>query len=60
MNLSHTITVVGVSSVLLYTILKIVQLFGVSPDSYMTYLHFIIFIILTYIILPKQYKTIQE
>lgn len=60
MNLSNTITVVGVSSILVYTILKLVQLFGVSPDSYMVYLHFTIFVILSYIILPNKYNTIQN
>ena len=49
------ITLIGVSVISIYTISQILIFLGFEPQTYMPYFMFLIFILLSIIILPNQY-----
>jgi hypothetical protein len=51
---SKTITIVGLSIILLYIIVQLLKFYGVSPDVYGIYLVFYLFLLLCYFILPNE------
>lgn len=51
----NTITIIGVSVILLYAITQILKFYGISQDKYMVYVMFYIFILLCIIVLPHDY-----
>jgi hypothetical protein len=55
MNLSNTITLIGISLLLFYSISQILKFYGIGPEVYGYYFIFYIFIIISIIILPNQY-----
>ena len=58
MGIKNTITIVGISTVIIYAIIQIFNLYGIDFNSYGFYLFFYIFIILSIIILPNNYPSV--
>lgn len=58
MNIKNTLTIIGISSIIIYAIIQILTLYNVSFDSYGFYLIFYVFIILSIIILPNNYPSL--
>jgi uncharacterized membrane protein YtjA (UPF0391 family) len=56
MSSGNTISIIGLTVVLVYVICQILNFYGVSPSSYGIYLCFYIFIVLCVLIFPKYYK----
>lgn len=57
-EISTFITIIGISIILIYIIMKIFAFLNIELESYGIYLTFIIFLILCYILLPSQQPTI--
>lgn len=49
------ITLIGLSVIFFYSLIQILQFYGISEDSYGVYLLFYIFLIMCILILPNQY-----
>jgi hypothetical protein len=58
MNLSNIITILGVSILLFYSVVTILNFYGVSQSVYSIYLLFYIFIVISMIVLPSDYPKI--
>jgi hypothetical protein len=58
MKLSNIITTIGLSFIILYTIITILKFYGISENIYSIYLLFYIFIIISLIVLPNNYPHI--
>ena len=54
----NTITLIGLSVILFYSIIQILKFYGVTEDVYGVYLLFYIFIILCIMILPNDYPKV--
>ena len=54
MNLSTTsiITIIGISSILMYIIVQLLTLYGIDSSTYGKYIGFYIFLLLSLFILP--------
>ena len=55
MSISYTITLLGISILIFYSLIQIFTFFGISQDTYGVYLLFYVFLILSIIILPNEY-----
>jgi hypothetical protein len=55
MDLNSTITILGISLLLMYGITKILDFYGIGIDVYGSYLAFYIFMLLSYFVLPHNY-----
>ena len=51
----NAITLVGISIIVFYSLIQILNFYGVGQDTYGIYILFYIFIILSTIISPKDY-----
>lgn len=51
----NKITILGISIIFLYSLTQILQFYGVSPETYLLYVYFVIFIIVSIFILPNDY-----
>lgn len=51
----NTITIIGISVILLYSITQILNFYGVGPDKYMIYVMFYVLILACILILPHDY-----
>jgi len=51
----NTITLIGLSVIILYSLVQIFKFYGINDDAYGTYLLFYIFIIISILILPNDY-----
>jgi hypothetical protein len=58
MSISYTITLLGISILIFYSLIQIFTFFGISQDTYGVYLLFYVFLILSVIILPNEYPKI--
>jgi hypothetical protein len=58
MNLTNIITLIGISTLFFYSIVQILNFYGVGFDVYGYYIIFYIFIIISIVILPNQYPTL--
>jgi hypothetical protein len=58
MQLSNIITLLGILIIFFYSIIQILNFYGVNISSYGSYLMFIVFMSTSYIILPHQYPTL--
>jgi hypothetical protein len=58
MKASSIITILGVSIILFYTIITILNFYGIDESVYGTYLLFYIFIILSILVLPTDYPNV--
>jgi hypothetical protein len=54
----NKITVLGITIIFLYCIIQILQFYGVSPSSYLVYVYFLIFILITFFVLPTEYPKV--
>ena len=55
---SNSITNIGISLILLYSITQILNFYGIGVNVYGTYVAFYIFLFLSTYILPKEYPTL--
>lgn len=51
----NTITIIGVSIILLYSITQILKFYGIPQEKYSVYVMFYVFIIACILILPHDY-----
>jgi hypothetical protein len=58
MKLSNIITILGITLVIFYSIIQILNFYGISISSYGIYLVFFVFMLISYVILPHQYPTL--
>jgi hypothetical protein len=58
MNLTNIITLIGISTLFFYSIVQILNFYGVGFDVYGYYIIFYVFIIISIVILPNQYPTL--
>jgi hypothetical protein len=54
--MSSLITSLGLTIILTYSIIKILEFYGVGVSNYGPYLSFYVFILLTSYVLPRYYK----
>jgi hypothetical protein len=54
MNSSTTITIIGVTWLVLYIIIQILNFYGIGQDIYGIYLAFIVFMIINSFVLPMK------
>lgn len=54
----NPITLIGLSIIFLYSLIQILNFYGIDQNSYIVYILFYIFIILSIIILPNNYPKI--
>lgn len=55
---SSSITNIGISLILLYSITQILNFYGIGVNIYGTYVAFYIFLFLSTYILPKEYPSL--
>lgn len=55
MKLNSIITIIGVSLLLFYGIIKILEFYGIGINVYGSYIAFYIFILISILILPNNY-----
>jgi hypothetical protein len=58
MSTSLIITILGVSIIIIYGIIKLLDFYGIGINVYGSYIAFYIFILLSSFILPKEYPKI--
>lgn len=58
MSSSSIITTIGISIILVYGVIKILDFFGLGIDVYGSYLSFYVFLLISSFILPKEYPNI--
>lgn len=54
----NKITVLGLTVIFLYCLIQILQFYGVSPSTYLVYVYFFIFILVTFFVLPTDYPKV--
>jgi hypothetical protein len=59
MSASSTITILGISILLVYGITKILEFYGIGINSYGSYIAFYFFILISSFILPRDYYTLN-
>ena len=59
MSSGITITVVGFSLVFIYVIVQILNFYGASTDQYGIYLTFLLFMILSVVVLPNKDSSLK-
>jgi hypothetical protein len=60
MKLSSIITILGISILLFYGIIKILEFYGVGINVYGSYVAFYIFILISILVLPNKYGEINS
>lgn len=56
MDSSKTITILGISLLLIYGLTKILEFYGIGIDVYGSYLAFYLFLLLSAFVLPRNYN----
>lgn len=56
MDSSTTITILGISLLLIYGLTKILEFYGIGIDVYGSYLAFYLFLLLSAFVLPRNYN----
>ncbi len=59
MSTSSTITILGISILLIYGITKILEFYGIGINIYGSYIAFYFFILLSSFILPRDYRSLN-
>jgi hypothetical protein len=59
MSTSSIITGIGIAIILTYSIVKILDFYGINIKQFETYLSFYVFILITLFVLPRQYPTLE-
>ena len=59
MSASSIITGLGIAVILTYSIVKILEFYGINVNQFGTYLSFYVFILITLFVLPRQYPKIE-
>lgn len=54
----HVITFIGLSIVFFYSLIQILNFFGISQEIYGSYLLFYIFMTISILVLPNNYPTV--
>lgn len=54
----NSITLIGVSVIVFYSIIQVLSFYGVGEDQYGVYILFYLFLILCVLILPNNYPTV--
>lgn len=54
----NKITLLGIALIFIYSLIQILQFYGVSPEDYLIYIYFFIFIIISIFILPNDYPKV--
>jgi hypothetical protein len=54
----NSITIIGISFIILYSLTKILSFYGVGEEQYGIYVLFYILIVVTSLILPKDYPKV--
>ncbi len=55
----NSITLIGIAILLIYSITKILDYFGIGIDVYGSNLAFYLFLLLTYFVLPREYYKLK-
>jgi len=55
MSTTSTITILGISIMLIYSLIKILEFFGIRLNVYGSYISFYVFILISSFILPREY-----
>jgi len=55
MSTSSTLTILGISIILIYSLIKILEFFGIRLNVYGSYISFYVFILISSFILPREY-----
>jgi hypothetical protein len=55
----NNVTIIGISLLLIYSITKILDFFGIGIDVYGSYLAFYLFLLLSYFVLPREYYKLK-
>jgi hypothetical protein len=58
MSASSIITGLGIAVILTYSIVKILEFYGINVNQFGTYLSFYVFILITLFVLPRQYPSL--
>jgi hypothetical protein len=58
MNISSSITLLGISTIFMYCIIQILKFYGIGEETYGMYLLFYIFILILVLILPHEYPKV--
>jgi len=58
MSSSSIITTLGISIILFYGLMKLLEFFGMGIDVYGSYLSFYVFLLISSFILPREYPKI--
>ena len=59
MSSSSIITTLGISIILVYGVIKILEFVGIGIDVYGSYLSFYVFLLITSFILPRNYTKLN-
>ena len=59
MSASSIITGLGIAVILTYSIVKILDFYGINVNQFGTYLSFYVFILISLFVLPRQYPKID-
>jgi hypothetical protein len=59
MSTSLIITTLGISIILIYGLIKLLDFYGIGINNYGSYIAFYIFILLSSFILPREYPKIK-
>jgi len=51
----NKITLLGLSIIILYSLIQILKFYGVSTEAYTIYIYFYLFILITIFVLPNDY-----
>jgi hypothetical protein len=55
----NNVTIIGLALLLVYSITRILDFFGIGIDVYGSYLVFYLFLLLTYFVLPREYYKLK-
>jgi hypothetical protein len=59
MSTSSTITILGVSILLVYGITRILEFYGIGINIYGSYIAFYFFMLISSLVLPRDYHTLN-
>ena len=59
MKISYIITLLGISTLICYSLIQIFKFVGISEENYAVYMLFYIFLLISFIILPRDYPKVE-
>ena len=54
----NKITLLGIAIIFIYSLIQILKFYGVSPEDYLIYVYFLIFIVISTFVLPNDYPKV--